>query len=729
MRDTCDIAVVGAGPAGSSCAASLARRGYDVTLIDQNDFPREKPCGDGLTPHAVEMLAGLGLRDLLESAQPVFGCRVVVDHRHERWPVRYPDSAPTRCLERFKLDDALRRVALSEGARFVKGRATGITDVTTDAPCVSLVGEAPTPTAISARVVAACDGATSVLRRSAVLGTPGHAVRAWAIRGYYNVERPLDPCFDVYVPLEVEGRSMLGYGWVFPVSEHLANIGVGYFRPSGPDRLPRVNRALDAFVEDLRRRSARRFGDIEALGRASGAPLAFNFCTSEACQGNLLLVGDAAGTTEPFTGEGIEPALRGGVLASEQIVAALTRGSALSLHPRDVGRLMPRAGQDFSSIARKLARWRDDRRVSPGTVKRLRYVAEAMAEAPCPDPLSHAATPVADLLWEIDPAIGSAVEQVHGSLQDEMRDPLPLATPALARELREQGGPVFAAACLLATLACGGAPHPRMLLGAQATEQLAPFTTLLGKLSHRSISDLHAMNNGLAILAADLTVSQAMSVAADLGARTARDFARTARRMCEGAVLDDARRHDLERSVEDYLTAVELQTGSLLSFAVGMGAESAGAPGPLVERVRRYGAALGVAYRLSEEVRALGTPDRAVDTLKDAARHGVYTLPLLIGCHEEPALRRALIAHPDEDDLAGMAQRLHSSGAVRATHRLIADHVEISKAMLGAGQPGTLTWFDVFADWFESRSAEALDFGPCREATAPIDQPVSGAAR
>lgn len=663
----------------------------------------------------------------MESAQPVLGSRVVVDHRRERWPVRYPESAPARCLERSKLDDALRRVALAEGARFVRGRATGISGVTTEMPRVHLRHE--TPTEIRARVVAACDGATSALRRSTGFGTPGHAVRAWAIRGYYNVERRLDPCFDVYVPLEIDGRAMLGYGWVFPVSEHLANIGVGYFRPSGPERLPRINDALDAFVDDLRRRSARRFGDIEAVGRASGAPLAFNFWSPEACRGNLLLVGDAAGTTDPFTGEGIEPALRGGVLASEQIIATLSRGSALSAHPRETGRLMPRAGQDFSSIARKLARRLDDRTVSPSTVKQLRYVSDVIAEAPHPEPRSFAATGVAELLWEIEPVAGSAVEQVHRTLHDEMRDPLPLATPALARAVREQGGPVFAAATLLAAAACGGALSSQVLLGAQATEQLAPFTTLLGKLTHRPVGGLHAMNNGLAILAADLTVSQAMSASAELGARTTRELARTARMMCEGAMLDDARRHDLERTVDDYLRAVRLQTGSLLSFSVGFGGESAGAPGPLVERIRGYGVALGIAYQLSEEVRALGTPERARETLKLAARHGVYTLPLLIGCHGDPRLRRALTARPNDDDLAGIAQQLHGSGAVGAAHRLVAEQVAISKALLGADRSEAPTLFDVFADWFESRSGEALDFGASREPAVPVGQPVWGTGR
>jgi len=260
--DEAEVVVVGGGPAGASCAALLAERGHDVLIVDQERFPRDKPCGDGLTRSAVAFCERLGLGELMEEAHPVMGLRVVLDHRS----YEYREYAPTprrpqraRCIPRRTLDEALLQAALARGARFRHARVTGSARTNGLVRTDTLVDNRPA--ALRSRFVVAADGATSRLRRTAGHGRIDDDTMAYAVRAYFRCEQALEPVFEAYVPLDFDGQGIAGYGWLFPIDAHTANIGVGYWRGGGLRSPTNMRAVLDAFVEQLMLRGRRRFGE------------------------------------------------------------------------------------------------------------------------------------------------------------------------------------------------------------------------------------------------------------------------------------------------------------------------------------------------------------------------------------------------------------------------------------------------------------------------------------
>ena len=305
-QEEAEVVVVGAGPSGSTTAALLAELGHEVLLIDKTSFPREKPCGDGVMPPAVALAKRLGLDGLIESSLAVESIRVVLGHRRQT-STSFLGSAPLpRCITRLDFDSALLGAARERGARFLQARVESVAPGDGEQRLLA-VAEAERLT-IGGRVVVAADGATSRLRRI----SQGSSKRpsAYAIRRYFRTERPLEPVFHIDLPLELEGRTLLGYGWVFPLDEYLANIGVGFIRhDDGPT--PSLRRLLSEYVAELTVKAARRFGDLEPAGEPLGAPVGIRPRIEAAAAAGLALVGDAAGTTHPLTGEGISFAMRG----------------------------------------------------------------------------------------------------------------------------------------------------------------------------------------------------------------------------------------------------------------------------------------------------------------------------------------------------------------------------------------------------------------------------------
>ena len=315
MDSHADVVVVGAGPAGSAAAAWAARAGRDVLVIDSANFPRDKACGDGLTPRAVAELERLGLGEWLDARirhrglrMSGFGGEVEVD-----WPgPSFPSTGSA--VARVELDDRIRKVAEESGARMRLGvKVVGVNhDSSTRVVSVTLSDG----TQVGCRELIVADGARSTLGR--VLGRRWHQETVYGIaaRGYLATARSDDPWLTSHLELRSpDGAVLPGYGWIFPLGNGEVNIGVGALSTTKrPAEL--ALRPLMSYYTDLRREEWGFEGQPRAM---SSALLPMGGAVSGVAGRNWMLIGDAAACVNPLNGEGIDYGLETGRLAAEML--------------------------------------------------------------------------------------------------------------------------------------------------------------------------------------------------------------------------------------------------------------------------------------------------------------------------------------------------------------------------------------------------------------------------
>ncbi|MBI5339879.1 MAG: geranylgeranyl reductase family protein [Mycolicibacterium rufum] len=315
METSADLVVVGAGPAGSSAAAWAARAGREVLVIDSAPFPRDKACGDGLTPRAVAEMRRLGLGGWLDGRithhglrMSGFGADVEIP-----WPGRsFPPLSSA--VPRTELDERIRLVAVDDGAKMKLG--VKAVDVQRDS-----AGRVSGVVLDSGEVVRCADlivadGARSTLGRA--LGREWHkdTVYGVAIRGYIATPRHDEPWITSHLELRSPAGEVLpGYGWIFPLGTGEVNIGVGALatskRPADAALRPLMNH-----YTALRRDEWGFDGDPRA-GRSALLPM--GGAVSGVAGPNWMLIGDAAACVNPLNGEGIDYGLETGRLAAEML--------------------------------------------------------------------------------------------------------------------------------------------------------------------------------------------------------------------------------------------------------------------------------------------------------------------------------------------------------------------------------------------------------------------------
>lgn len=347
-----DVLVVGAGPAGSAAAAWLARAGMDVVLTDMAQFPRDKTCGDGLTPRAVEELTRLGLEDWLRAHPVNQGLRA---HGFGQvlelpWPGgALPDWGSA--VARTELDDHLRTTAIKSGASAVDG--VKAVDVRRDGDRVAAVvfrTEAGT-VEVACRWLVVADGVRSPLGK--VLGREWHRDTVYGVAGRSYVASAMsdDPWISSHLELRGErGEVLSGYGWVFPLGTGEVNLGAG--------TLATAKRPADVAIKPLMRLYAdsirESFGLEGDLRAEASALLPMGGAVTGVAGRNWALIGDAAGCVNPLNGEGIDYGLETGRLVAELLAEtgpAAGRGDLSVLWP---ALLRDHYGEAFS-IARRLA--------------------------------------------------------------------------------------------------------------------------------------------------------------------------------------------------------------------------------------------------------------------------------------------------------------------------------------------------------------------------------------
>lgn len=342
-----DVIVVGAGPGGSAAAYHAALHGLDVLLLEKGVFPREKVCGDGLTPRAVKNIVAMGI-DTSEGTPGGEGIgggwirnkglrviggglRLELD-----WPelASFPDYGLVR--PRADFDELLARRAQQVGAKLIEqcnvtgavhddeGRVTGV---------VAKVGPGKEAQEFRAPVVIAADGMGGRLGLGEGITRDDKRPMGVAVRRYYRSPRHDDNYLESWLELwedtpDGDRRLLPGYGWIFGVGDGTSNVGLGILNSSASfqdinyrDLLVRWLGGLPeewGFVED----------NAEGPTRGGGLPMGFN--KHPHYRSGLLLVGDAGGAINPFNGEGIAYAMETGELAAEAVAQSFGRRTAAS---------------------------------------------------------------------------------------------------------------------------------------------------------------------------------------------------------------------------------------------------------------------------------------------------------------------------------------------------------------------------------------------------------------
>lgn len=344
----CEVVIVGAGPAGASLALELARRGRDVLIVERAAFPREKPCGDCVNPGALRELERLGVRDRLEAAlKPALLCG---------WRVEAPDGRAFQTdfgsdgegvtihgwgVRRRDLDAALLDEACRAGARVSFGLRAY--DVLREAGRVVgvRVRDGTRSFEIRARFIVAADGLRSVIRRRLQLGARASRLRKIALVGHLaGVDGLGDPDRALYGELRVQNGRCCGFA-PLAVGANLTLVVPG--RDAGE---------IASGAREFMRAALADFPEVDARlkrGAWDGPVLVtgpFDQPVRRPVAPGVVLVGDAAGYYDPFTGEGIYQALRSAALAAPAIEAALRDPLGEPEALREYG---ARMGQEFGA--------------------------------------------------------------------------------------------------------------------------------------------------------------------------------------------------------------------------------------------------------------------------------------------------------------------------------------------------------------------------------------------
>jgi len=330
--DEADVIVVGAGPAGATTAFYLAQSGLDVLLLEKSRFPREKVCGDGLTPRAVKTLVSMGIS---VSEQDGWvrnkGLRVIGAGKRLELPWPELDSYPGYGLVRTRLDldETLARRAQQVGARLLEGvtvtgpvrddrtgRITGVVAKAADG------GEDRT---YRARVVVAADGNSSRLSVAMGLRKRDDRPLGVAVRTYYTSPRHDDDYLESWLDLWDGDRLLPGYGWIFGMGDGTSNVGLGLLNTSAAFGHTDYHALLRKWLEGMPAEWG--FTEENRTQPIRGAALPMGFNRTPHYHEGLLLVGDAGGMVNPFNGEGIAYAMESGEILARTIVQALARSS------------------------------------------------------------------------------------------------------------------------------------------------------------------------------------------------------------------------------------------------------------------------------------------------------------------------------------------------------------------------------------------------------------------
>ena len=319
-----DLAIAGGGPAGSAAAWQAVRTGARVIVLDKAEFPRDKPCGDGLTPRAVSYLQKMGLADEVAKFHRLNRATIFSP---SQWELSFPrrPGMPDHGhgARRRELDTLLLKNAESAGAE-VRQSAEVVGPIVDDDGRVTGV-TLKTGEQVLADAVIAADGAYSPVKRGLKLDSRYHGYSAIAIRAEMRANRPDSDSLDIYLKLAFRGDQLPGYGWVFPLGGGRVNIGLGYVNSYKNWQQINATQLLGEFLATLPAEwELPPIGELQKSKATQGWRLPMGFTAWPPWRPGVLFAGDALGAARPVSGAGISKALQSGLAAGECAIAALT---------------------------------------------------------------------------------------------------------------------------------------------------------------------------------------------------------------------------------------------------------------------------------------------------------------------------------------------------------------------------------------------------------------------
>jgi geranylgeranyl reductase family protein len=329
-----DVLVVGGGPSGAACAYWLAEAGHDVTLIERKHYPREKTCGDGLTPRSVHQLEQMGLADELSHHHRFVGLRSIAFGRtiEMQWPTVPGMPNYGYVITRADLDELVARRAEKAGARVLEGHEAlePVVDRGLVRGAVVRDKDSGVVSDLTARYVVVADGANSRFGRA--LGTSRNRdyPLGMAIRGYFESPRHDEPWIESHLDIRDKAGNVLpGYGWIFPVGDGRVNVGIGLLSTFNQWKAVNTTHLMEAFVDYAPRSWG--LSPETACGPPTGGRLPMGLSVGPHAGPTYLVVGDAGGAINPFNGEGIAYAYETGRMAAEAVDEAIRTGDGLAL--------------------------------------------------------------------------------------------------------------------------------------------------------------------------------------------------------------------------------------------------------------------------------------------------------------------------------------------------------------------------------------------------------------
>lgn len=318
-----DAIIIGAGPAGSSAAYHLSKAGLKVLLFEKYFFPREKVCGDTITPIGVALLEKMQLFNYLEippikiRGVRIFTTRGGINQSQFKLNKNYPPYSLS--IPRSYLDKALKEVAEDAGAEAREGAKVVSINFNESglASGVSFESNGHTFTEKAHFIVMACGGGTKLGVQALGMRLDDYKAVGVAIRAYFENVSGVEDYMEIYA----EDRYWPGMGWIFPLADSRVNAGIGYYLKDSLKRKASLNKSLSIFEKEGFY-SGKRLVKAKMIGEPRAHKILMGGIKKKAFQKGIFLVGEAAGLVNPFTGEGIAPALKSGKWAAETIISA-----------------------------------------------------------------------------------------------------------------------------------------------------------------------------------------------------------------------------------------------------------------------------------------------------------------------------------------------------------------------------------------------------------------------
>jgi len=393
-----DVLIIGGGPAGCSAGYWLARHGHSVAIVERKSYPREKTCGDGLTPRGVKQLGDMGLADELSQFHRYHGLRSTGMGKtlELEWP-SHPIYPPYGYVVRRRdLDWMVARNAEAAGATILQNTdALGpVMDRGFVRGAVVQRKGAPSTEELTAKYVVVADGANSRFGRA--LGT--FRTREWpygtAIRTYWESPKHADPWIESALDVkDRQGNPLPGYGWIFPVGDGTVNIGVGLLSTFRDFKSVNTTHLLDAYAHQVADNWGIDPGNPTV--RATSGRIPMGGSVGPKAGPTYLVVGDAAGSVNPFNGEGIDYAYETARLAAQVLHEAITESdpAALARYPKmleDEFGLYFKVARLFAQIIGRPLLMRELTRVGMNSRTLMEWVLRIMANLMRPDELGPA---------------------------------------------------------------------------------------------------------------------------------------------------------------------------------------------------------------------------------------------------------------------------------------------------------------------------------------------------